>query len=73
MSKCIADTDAVVVQALIASVCGLIGYAIHAQFLPIRQMFEGGKRGPMLGDCHAEGTNGIEKTARRASAAQGAL
>jgi hypothetical protein len=47
--KAVADTDAVIVQALIASVCGLIGSAIHPQFLPVRQVFESGKRVPMLG------------------------
>jgi hypothetical protein len=59
--KAVADTDAVIVQALIASVCGLIGSAIHPQFLPVRQVFESGKRVPMLGDCHAEGKAGMKK------------
>jgi hypothetical protein len=76
--KAVADTDAVIVQALIASVCGLIGSAIHAQFLPVRQVFEGGKRAPMFGNCHAEGKAGVKKqraaeTGQRRSGRQTAI
>src|SRR6516165_8037665 len=64
VSKSIADTHAVVVQALIG--CGwLIGSAIYPECLSVRQVFKGSKSIPMLADCHTERKAGMKK--RRAA------